>query len=55
MGDATVRPALTEEESAALRELELVLEESIDTLWKCSVLVDEFSDADAQPAFRNYL
>jgi hypothetical protein len=49
------KKSLTQDETNSLKALERSLEDAIDTLWKCSVLVDEYSDADADVAFKHHL
>jgi hypothetical protein len=38
-------------EKKALEELEVLVEESIDALWKSAVIVDDFTDTSMQPIF----
>jgi hypothetical protein len=47
--------SLGEDESSALAELEVLLEDSIDTLWKCAVLVDEFKHPDAMNMLKSHM
>jgi hypothetical protein len=47
--------SLSSSELSTLSELEVVLEDAIDSLWKSAVLIDEFNHPDGMNVLKNHL